>query len=241
MPAPNYPLIARLRELSNGVLTASELSALVGANPRHVRKLLLQYDLPRPREGAQRGERNHQFEGGRRITTAGYVKVTPPEGYPTAKPRPGRRAGYILEHRYVLEQALGRPLLPTEIVDHEDGLTLHNCPSNLRLFASNADHLRATLTGKVPRWSEAGYQNMKLRHRPGAVLQLVDTYHQRKVAGVIRLHQILLAALRFGIDSPYLLGSSPHTTRAGIDMSSRSTIEHALADLCLQWGLPLSP
>ncbi len=238
MPAPNLELIARVREVADGTRTSAEIASLVGIAPRHARKILLKHDLPRLGEGGRRGGGNHQFVSGRRISTAGYVKVTPPEGHPTAIRRPGRAAGVILEHRYVMEQSLGRYLLPTEIVDHVDGLTLHNHPDNLRLFASNAEHLRATLTGKVPRWSEAGYRSMLLRHSPDAVLERVDTYRQRKEAGVIRLHQILLAALKLGTDSPYLLGSSLHTTKAGIDLSSRSTTERALDDLCLRWGLP---
>ncbi|MFM6959567.1 MAG: HNH endonuclease [Schleiferiaceae bacterium] len=142
----------------------------------------------------------------------------------------------MFEHRLVLEQKLGRPLLASERVDHIDGLTLHNSPDNLRLFQDNAQHLRETLAGKTPRWSEAGYQNMLLRHRPGASLGRVDTHRQRIASGAVRLRQILLLALRLGIDSPYLSGTHRHTTKAGIDMSSRPTIERALADLCAQWG-----
>jgi hypothetical protein len=144
----------------------------------------------------------------------------------------------MFEHRYVLEQVLGRPLAIQERVDHVDGLTLHNHPDNLRLFASNADHLKATLTGRVPQWTEAGYENMKLRHRQPEALQRVDIHRQRTEAGATRLRQILLAALRLGTDSPYLSGTQHWLAKAGIDPSSRSTIEHALADLCRQWGWP---
>jgi hypothetical protein len=235
----NLELIERVRAVASPGLSSTEIAQLVGINPRHARKILFRYDMPRnERSGARRGENNHQFAGGRRITIFGYVRITPPEGYATAKKRPGRLAGHMLEHRYVMEQKLGRFLLPAETVDHADGLTLHNHPDNLRLFASNAAHLRETLSGKVPRWSEAGYANMKLRHRPDAVLQLVDIHRQRVAAGAVRLRQILLAALILGIDSPFLLGSFPHTKKAGIDMSCRSTIERALADLCQQWGWP---
>lgn len=222
--------------LADGQRTSVEIAAAVGLTPRYVRKVLLRHDAPRLGEGGRRGEANHEFAGGRRITLGGYVKVTPPEGYTTAKPRPGRKAGYIFEHRLVMEQKLGRHLLPTEIVDHVDGLTLHNHPDNLRLFASNAEHLRATLAGQVPQWSEAGFASMKLKRRQHEGLQRVDTYRQRKEAGAIRLRQILLAALQLGINSPYLLGTTRHTTKAGIDMSSRSTIELALAELSQKWG-----
>ena len=226
----------QVASLADGAKTSGEIAALLGLQPRHVRKILLRMNLPRLHEGARWGKNNHQFETGRRIATSGYVLMSTPEGHASAKKRAGRKTTLIWEHRHVMEQKLGRALLPTEAVDHVDGLTLHNHPDNLRLFASNAEHLRETLIGKVPQWSEAGYQNMKLRHHPDADLQRVDIHRQRRAAGATRLRQILLAALKLGTDSPYLSGSSRHTMKAGIDMSSRSTIEHALAALCQQWG-----
>lgn len=238
MPKPNLELIAQVRALASEQTTSTEIATRLGRNPRHIRKILLKYDLPRPREGSQRGAHNHQFAGGRRITLNGYVLVTPPEGHPTARPRPGRLAGYMFEHRLVAEQKLGRLLLDTERVDRVDGLTLHNHPDNLRVFSSNADHLRETLTGKVPQWSPEGYGNMVLRHRQPEGLQPVDTHRQRTEAGATRLRQILLAALQLGTDSPYLLGTQRWLVKAGIDPHCRSTIERALVELCQQWGWP---
>lgn len=241
MGKPNLELISQVRELATGDVSSIEIAQLLGRNPRHIRKILLKYDLPRLDCGARDGENNHQFAAGRRITLNGYVLITPPRGHSTAKARAGRTVGYMFEHRYVMEQTLGRPLLETERVDHVDGLTLHNHPDNLRVFATNADHLRATLSGQVPQWSEAGYGNMVLRHRPDAVLQLVDTHRQRTAAGATRLRQILLAALQLGTDSPYLLGTQRWLEQAGIDVSSRPTIERALADLSQKWGWVRSP
>lgn len=54
----------------------------------------------------------------------------------------GRR---IHEHRYIMEQHLGRPLLATEHVHHKDGDGLNNDPSNLELLTV-AEH--ATVTAK---------------------------------------------------------------------------------------------
>lgn len=238
MPSPNLELIAQVRALSNGETSSTEIAALLGRNPRHIRKILTKYDLPRLAEGARRGAMNNQFQGGRRVTLNGYVLITPPDGHPTAKPRNGRNATYMFEHRYVMEQMLGRPLADTERVDHADGLTLHNHPSNLRLFDSNAEHLKATLTGKVPRWSAAGRGNMALRHHQPEVLIPVDTHRQRIEAGATRLRQILLAALKLGTDSPYLSGTLHWLEKAGIDRFSRSSLERALDELCRQWGWP---
>lgn len=233
--------LALLRSLCDGKRHSGEIAPLLGVGPRYVRKLVARLGLPSPPPGARPGAENPQFETGRRIATSGYALVSVPIGYPGAKMRPGRQTGSMWEHRLVLERKLGRSLLPSETVDHIDGLTLHNAPENLRLFEKNSDHLRETLTGKVPRWTDEGYANMKLRHVPGAELQRVDIYRQRRANGELRLRQILLLALSLGPDSPYLLGTTRHTTKAGIDMSCRSTIERALADLYRKWGWAQTP
>lgn len=217
--------------LADGSRSSTEIADLLGLNPRHVRKILLRLDLPRLPSHSPTGVRNASFAGGRRISLDGYAYVSAPVDHPFAPLLPGKNIPHIREHRLVMERALGRYLRPEEVVDHADGLTLHNDPANLRLFADNATHLRTTLTGKVPQWSDAGRANMFLRHRPGAVLRPVDTHRRRKASGDVRLRQILLLALSLGTDSPFLLGTQRHTTKAGIDMSSRSTIERALADL----------
>ena len=213
--------------LADGVRSSVEIAKLVGLSPRYVRRIVKNHDAPRLGEGAQPGASNHQYKTGRAINHNGYATLF------------GR--AYKFEHRHVMEQKLGRLLLETERVDHIDGLTLHNNQDNLRVFASNAEHLTATLTGKIPLWSGAGYQNMLLRHHQPSNLQRVDIHRQRTEAGAVRLRQILLTALRLGIDSPYLLGTNHHTEKAQIDMSSRSTIQRALDDLCELWGFPPLP
>lgn len=96
------------------------------------------------------GELNPAWKGGRYSDGKGYVMVFAPD-HPFADCN--RR---VREHRLVMEQMIGRYLQPGEVVDHRDGDGMNNHPDNLRLFASNAEHLAATLAGKCPEWSNDG-------------------------------------------------------------------------------------
>jgi|SRR3990167_9542446 len=46
----------------------------------------------------------------------------------------------VLEHRYVIEQKLGRPLKSHEVVHHKDGNKLNNNPNNLEVVNGIGKH-----------------------------------------------------------------------------------------------------
>src|SRR5690606_24179884 len=60
------------------------------------------------------------------------------------------KAGYVREHRLIMEEKLGRYLTPTEVVHHIDDDPSNNAPENLVVFANNAVHISETMKGKVP-------------------------------------------------------------------------------------------
>lgn len=212
----NTDMLERIKVLADGKTSSSEIAAIVGITPRVVRKYITRYNLPRLPNHCPSGERNPSYKAGRRIALDGYATVSAPEGHPYARHLRGKNIGRILEHRLVMEQKLGRYLLPTEVVDHIDGLTLHNHPDNLRLFATNGEHLAATRANMVANWSPAGKQNQFLRHSNPQALVRVDTHRDKKKSGELRLHQILMALEKFGPDSPYLLGAHQWLKKAGI-------------------------
>ena len=79
----------------------------------------LGFPLPVKKRPSQQGPANHNWKGGRRIHKQ--------SGRPTICVD-GR---HVLEHRIIASQMLGRALLSTEVVHHENGDILDNRPENL--------------------------------------------------------------------------------------------------------------
>lgn len=240
-PPQRESLTDRIRHLSDGSKTAAQIADEIGCSEKHVQNVQRIHGLTRLKPGGRNGEANPAYVGGRRVDHDGYVLVSVGLDHPYARPLPSKGYKVMYEHRLVMEKHLGRYLLPSEIVDHIDGLHLHNHPSNLRLFESNADHLKQTISGQRPEWSADGFARMKIPPALRAGLEQVDTYRQRKRCGDVRLQEILLAAFSLGTDSPFLSGTLHHLDKAGIDYSSRQKIERALVDLCEKWAKARTP
>jgi len=92
------------------------------------------------------GAANHKWKGGRMIDPDGYVLVKRRD-HPAA-----RKNGYILEHRLVMEEHLGRPLRADEVVHHKNSVKTDNRIENLEVLDSQATHMKVERTGrKYPR------------------------------------------------------------------------------------------
>ena len=68
----------------------------------------------------------------KRITRYGYVEV-----YDPAHPNAAPSTGWVLEHRKVMADRLGRPLFADENVHHKNGDRTDNRPDNLELWVKS--------------------------------------------------------------------------------------------------------
>lgn len=81
--------------------------------------------------GRLKGDKGGRWKGGKRkCNQTGYIDVWAPD-HPSLK---GTKKIYVREHRLVMEQVLGRYLLPGENVHHKNGVKDDNRPENLELW-----------------------------------------------------------------------------------------------------------
>lgn len=87
-----------------------------------------------PNNPAWKGGVTYRKRKGRYPSSVKYVRC-PPEFASMA-----RKDGYVMEHRLIIAQHLGRPLKRSEVVHHIDHDVTNNRLENLKLFGSNGEH-----------------------------------------------------------------------------------------------------
>jgi len=154
---PTNEEVERLRKLiEDDKLQQGKAAQILGWGLRQVQYLVKKHAMRTQRTGPRSGPGHPRWRGGKAIDNDGYVLVWTEE-HENAR----RHSRYLFEHRLVMEQHLGRPLLPTEVVHHKNRDKQDNRIENLELFASNADHLRHELAGRIPNWTESGKQKLR--------------------------------------------------------------------------------
>lgn len=142
--------------------------------PKLIYKVCKKHGIQCQRTGPRSGPGHPDWSGGR-IERKGYIGIYCPT-HPVivaknqkrearAHGKYYRKARYYPEHRLVMEQFLGRVLSEHEVVHHRNGDSVDNRIENLQLFPDNAAHLRSTLRGKCPQWTESGKARLQAARR----------------------------------------------------------------------------
>lgn len=89
-------------------------------------------------KGYFKGRNNPMWKGGIKKLASGYVYVfIDPDHKFYSMVSKGVGTGYVAEHRLVMAESIGRPLLREETVHHKNGIRNDNRIENLELWKSN--------------------------------------------------------------------------------------------------------
>lgn len=88
------------------------------------------------------GAKNFNWKGGRAKGKDGYMLHLLPD-HPSADSK-----GYVSEHRFVMEQKIGRYLTPKEHVHHINGIRSDNRVENLELISPSNHAIKSALCGQ---------------------------------------------------------------------------------------------
>lgn len=127
-----------LRKLYEAANSVSALARQIGVDKRLLLWHLHSAGIPVRSNGyrspkgtpVRLGPASPNWRGGRRVSSHGYVFLYAPD-HPA---RQSAKHPYVQEHRLVMEEKLGRYLLPTENVHHLNGIRDDNRPENLELW-----------------------------------------------------------------------------------------------------------
>lgn len=87
------------------------------------------------RRNSTKGSKNCKWKGGKYKCPQGYIMVLVPN-----HPHLNHPDGYVFEHRFVMENHIGRYLTSAEQIHHINGIKTDNRIENLMLFESNKLH-----------------------------------------------------------------------------------------------------
>ena len=145
--APRFPDVEymdRVTALRDEGMSQTQIGDVLGMSQGVVSRILKRAGYPTVQRKTR--ENHPAWKGGRGITGNGYVTVSVSAEDEFAGMRQAN--GYVLEHRLVMAQMLGRPLRDDETVHHINGQRDDNRPENLQLRQGNHG------TGAPPRCRE---------------------------------------------------------------------------------------
>jgi hypothetical protein len=153
----DYP-VEKIRQWIADGKTQAWIGQNLNVSSKLIAKVCKKHKIKCQRTGPRSGQGHPEWKGGRLIDKDGYVLIYSPNHPYTRRPR----RKYVLEHRLIMEQHIGRYLTPPEVVHHINKNKQDNRIENLALFAKNSSHLQQELSGKTPNWSEDGKRRIQL-------------------------------------------------------------------------------
>lgn len=134
-----------------------------------------------------RGPLHRSWNGGTRIRTGGYVTLRM-----VGDPRADKQ-GYVRRSQVVLENKLGRPLLPGEVAHHINGVTDDDRPENLEVLFCG-EHRRRHNNVRYANGKNRAYGERAASHR----LTTEQVREMWKLSATYRSSEL---ARKFSIDS----------------------------------------
>lgn len=108
---------------------------------------------------ARKGKKGGNNKGGKILDRNGYVSVWMPN-HPNC-----RSAGYLHEHRFVMSEHIGRPLIDGENVHHLNGIRDDNRIENLELWTTqqpSGQRVEDKIEWAINFLGEYGYETIKI-------------------------------------------------------------------------------
>jgi hypothetical protein len=121
--------IEEMKRLSSEGWSQTAIAASLGTTQISVSRRLISAGISSKKNAS--GENHGSWKGGVTVTQHGYLQVLAPADHPMASMR--TVTGYILQHRLVMAESIGRPLGRRETVHHINGVVTDNRIENLQL------------------------------------------------------------------------------------------------------------
>lgn len=127
-----------------------EIGKQLGFKPSFIFQMCRKYGIQSRahKDAAKRGSESSQWKGGLYTSKGGYIVIQSKEGR-------------VYQHRYIMEQHLGRKLKTDEHVHHINGNKSDNRIENLKVLSAD-DHFKKETLQRIKPWIELKKENSRL-------------------------------------------------------------------------------
>jgi hypothetical protein len=144
---------------------AFRIAQMFGVSSHAVRRAIKRFNISKPKLYAPQNHRGSRTprtpEGRRRVLSNGYVIIH-------------HNGKDIFEHRLIMEQSLGRPLLKSEHVHHINGIKNDNRRENLELLSQANHNLKTAFCQECPLRKEIRLLRWEMKQLKSELQSLLD-------------------------------------------------------------------